>query len=85
MTESKSGIEITAHPEAPESLHKWVGNYNWLLKNYSKLLERFGRLHYVAVHECRIVGHDKDRIKLLNRLSNEFPEEEYKSFCIGEL
>jgi len=85
MAESKSSIEVTCHPEASESLHKLVENYNWLGKNYSKLVEKFGRLYYVAVHECKVVDHDKNRLELLKRLTNKFPEEEYESICIGEL
>jgi hypothetical protein len=85
MERPKSVRDITCHPDAPKSLHKFIENYKWLFENYSKLVQQFGTPSYVAVHDSKAVDSDKDRMKLLEKLSGKFSEEEYKSICIGEL
>lgn len=84
MAKTKSPLEVKCHPEAPEKLHKWVANYNWLARNYSKVAEQFGR-SYVAVHNRRVVASDEKLSVLQEKLGLKFPPEEYETICIAGL
>ena len=84
MAKTKSPLEVKCHPDASENLHKWVVNYNWLVRNYSKVVEQFGR-SYVAVHNRRVIDSDKELSALHEKLGLKFSPEEYETICIVPL
>ena len=54
-------------------LSRYGENAGWIREHYEELRGRF-RDEWVAVMDCRVVDHDRDLRRLVDRLRERYPE-----------
>ncbi|MGQ9782342.1 MAG: DUF5678 domain-containing protein [Nitrososphaeria archaeon] len=47
-------------------------NWSWFEKHYDELVKKFGG-EFVAVHEKRVIDHDKELSALMKRIESKYP------------
>ena len=70
------------------SFNEWTRNHVWFRTHYRQLARSYDRQN-IAVYKGRVVDHDKNLTKLLNRVKKSYPEDrvvvEYVSLGKREL
>ena len=54
------------------SFNEWTRNHVWFRAHYRRLARSYDRQN-IAVHQTRVVDHDKNLTRLLNRVKRNYP------------
>jgi len=56
------------------SFNEWTRNHVWFRAHYQRLARSYDRQN-IAVYQTRVVDHDKNLTRLLNRVKKGYPED----------
>ncbi len=56
------------------SFNEWTRNHAWFRAHYQRLARSYDR-QSIAVYRTRVVDHDKNLSRLLNRVRKNYPED----------
>jgi len=56
------------------SFNEWTRNHVWLRSHYQRLARSYDRQN-IAVYQAKVVDHDKNLTRLLNRVKKNYPED----------
>jgi len=56
------------------SFNEWTRNHTWFRSHYQRLARSYDK-QSIAVYQARVVDHDKNLTRLLNRVRKRYPKD----------
>jgi hypothetical protein len=56
------------------SFNEWTRNHVWFRSHYQRLARSYDRQN-IAVYQTKVIDHDKNLTRLLNRVKKNYPED----------
>ena len=56
------------------SFNEWTRNHVWFRSHYQRLARSYDRQN-IAVYQAKVIDHDKNLTRLLNRVKKNYPED----------